>query len=102
MNTPIQFNSSDPSQTFAELARELKSPGKDVNEFAQLMLESIGHVNAMQQDSNRAVELLATGGDIQAAEVLTSMQKADMTFRLMLQIRNKLMQAYQEINDIRI
>jgi flagellar hook-basal body complex protein FliE len=66
------------------------------------MLESIGHVNAMQQDSNRAVELLATGGDIQAAEVLTSMQKADMTFRLMLQIRDKLMQAYQEINDIRI
>jgi flagellar hook-basal body complex protein FliE len=56
----------------------------------------------MQQDSNRAVELLASGGDIQAAEVLTSIQKADMTFRLMLQIRDKLMQAYQEINDIRI
>jgi flagellar hook-basal body complex protein FliE len=59
-------------------------------------------VNTMQQEADKAVEMLATGGDVQTAEVLTSMQKADMTFRLMLQIRNKLMQAYQEVNQIRI
>jgi flagellar hook-basal body complex protein FliE len=102
MTTPIQFNSSQPLASFAELTQGSKTAGKDVNQFAQLMLESIGHVNAMQQDANQAFELLTTGGDIQAAEVLTSIQKADMTFRLMLQIRNKLMQAYQEIKEIRI
>ncbi len=33
---------------------------------------------------------------------MTSLQKADMAFRLLVQIRNKLMDAYQEINGIRI
>jgi flagellar hook-basal body complex protein FliE len=43
-----------------------------------------------------------TGGDVNAAEVLTTLQKADMSFKLMMQIRNKLVQAYQEVNNIRI
>jgi flagellar hook-basal body complex protein FliE len=34
--------------------------------------------------------------------VLTTLQKADMSFKLMLQIRNKLVQAYQEVSNIRI
>ena len=45
---------------------------------------------------------LATGGDVNAAEVLTAVQKADLSFRMMMQIRNKLVQAYQEIKEIRI
>ena len=43
-----------------------------------------------------------TGGDVDPAAVLTSIQKADMSFRMMMQIRNKLMEAYQEIKDMRI
>ncbi len=43
-----------------------------------------------------------TGGDVNPAEVLTAVQKADMSFRMMMQIRNKLVQAYQEMKDIRI
>ena len=102
--TPIEFGSlhNSPMISQSGAIQKLSTEGKDVNKFANLMLESIDHVNAMQQEADKAVELLATGGDIQTAEVLTSMQKADMTFRLMLQIRNKLMQAYQEINQIRI
>ena len=50
----------------------------------------------------QAVEQLVTGGDVNPAEVLTTLQKADMSFQLMLQIRNKLVQAYQEVNNIRI
>ena len=43
-----------------------------------------------------------TGGDVNPAEVLTTVQKADMSFRMMLQIRNKLVAAFQEVNNIRI
>ena len=56
----------------------------------------------MQQQADRAVEQLVTGEDIDPAAVLTSIQKADMSFRMMMQIRNKLTQAYQEIKDMRI
>lgn len=70
--------------------------------FQNLLVESIDHVNQMQLDANKAVESLMTGGDVNPAEVLTSLQKADLSLRMMLQIRNKLVQAYQEVKDIRV
>ena len=47
-------------------------------------------------------DVIVTGDDVNPAEVLTSLQKADMSFRLMMQIRNKLVSAWQEVNNIRI
>jgi flagellar hook-basal body complex protein FliE len=70
--------------------------------FADLLLQSLDHVNQMQQDADQAVEQLFTGGEANTAEVLTALQKADLSFKLMMQIRNKLVQAYEEIKDIRI
>jgi flagellar hook-basal body complex protein FliE len=66
------------------------------------MKDGIGRVNEMQNQSEIGVEKMLTGEDVQSAEVMTSLQKADMAFRLLVQIRNKLMDAYQEINGIRI
>jgi flagellar hook-basal body complex protein FliE len=66
------------------------------------MLEAIDEVNSMQQNANTAVEQLMTGGDVNMAEVFTAVQKADVSFRMLLQIRNKMLQAYDEIKDIRI
>ena len=70
--------------------------------FKNMLLDSIEQVSQMQTNADKAVESLFTGGDVNPAEVLTAVQKADMTFRLMMQVRNKMMQAYQEIKDIRI
>ena len=70
--------------------------------FKDLLLESIREVNSMQQDADLAVEQLATGGDVNPAEVLTAVQKADIAFRLMMQIRNKMVEAYQEVQNIRV
>jgi flagellar hook-basal body complex protein FliE len=70
--------------------------------FKNLLLESIDKVNSMQIEADRAVEGLFTGDDVNPAEVMTAVQKADLAFKMMMQTRNKLMQAYQEIKDIRI
>ncbi len=56
----------------------------------------------MQQDADKAVEDMFTGGDTDPATVLTAVQKADMAFRMMMQIRNKLSSAYDEFKNIRI
>jgi len=70
--------------------------------FKNILLEALNQVNTMQGQANEAVQQLVTGGDVNPAEVLTTLQKADISFRMMLQIRNKLVQAYQEVNNIRI
>ncbi len=80
---------------------KLEAPPAD-GSFKDFLLKSIEEVNSMQQAADRAVEQLTTGGDVTPAEVLTAVQKADIAFRMMLQIRNKMVQAYQEIQNIRV
>lgn len=77
-------------------------PASDAASFKDFLLDSIREVNTMQQDADLAVEQLATGGDVNPAEVLTAVQKADIAFRMMMQIRNKMVQAYNEIQNIRV
>jgi flagellar hook-basal body complex protein FliE len=76
--------------------------GQPVTSFKDLLLDGIQEVNSMQQQADDAVRQLMTGDDVDPAVVLTTVQKADMSFRMMMQIRNKLLQAYQEVKDIKI
>jgi flagellar hook-basal body complex protein FliE len=70
--------------------------------FKNILLDSIQQVNSMQQEADTAVEKLMTGGDANPAEVLTAVQKADLAFKMMIQVRNKLISAYDEIQAIRV
>jgi flagellar hook-basal body complex protein FliE len=76
--------------------------GTDGPSFKDYLLDSIKQVNSMQQDADQAVESMLTGGDVNPAQVLTAVQKADLAFRMLMQIRNKLVSVYQDIQDIRI
>jgi len=82
----------------------LPSPAaaEGTSSFKDALLSSIEEVNSMQQQADQAVERLATGEDVSPAEVLTAVQKADIAFRMMMQMRNKLVQAYQEVQSIRV
>ena len=78
------------------------APTEGSDGFKNLLLEGLNQVNQVQVDADQAVQQLFTGGDVDPAEVLTAVQKADMAFRLMMQIRNKLVGAYEEVKDMRI
>jgi flagellar hook-basal body complex protein FliE len=79
-----------------------KSQSASAGSFQNFLTDSLKQVNSMQAEANQAVENMATGGEVNPAEVLTAVQKADLAFRLTMQIRNKLVAAYQEIQNIRI
>jgi flagellar hook-basal body complex protein FliE len=98
--TPIN-NISIGQQITAPAAPSL---GGQVNgpSFKDVLVDSIQQVNSMQLQADQAVETMFTGGEVNPAEVLTAVQKADLAFRLTMQMRNKLMEVYQEIKDIRI
>ncbi len=70
--------------------------------FKDFLLSSIRRVNAAQHEADQAVEKLFTGDQITPAEVLTAVQKADLAFRMMIQVRNKLVEAYTQIEAIRV
>ncbi len=76
--------------------------GSGIDGFAGLLTEQVKGVNTMQTDANEMVHTMLTGGDVNEAEVLTAVQKADLAFRMLLQVRNKLIEAYREVQQIQI
>jgi flagellar hook-basal body complex protein FliE len=65
--------------------------------FASALEDSIAEVNSMQQKADAAVTALATGEKVSLHETMIAMEQADVSFRLMMQVRNKIVEAYQEI-----
>ncbi|MBI1902288.1 MAG: flagellar hook-basal body complex protein FliE [Planctomycetia bacterium] len=76
--------------------------GAEGGGFKDFLLSSIRDVNSAQQQADRAMESLFTGGDVNPAEVLTAVQKADLAFRLLMEVRNKVLQAYDEVRAIQL
>jgi flagellar hook-basal body complex protein FliE len=95
-------NSHIPTSAGLPPTSVVKPQGEQGGSFKNVLLDSIQNVNSMQQQADHAVESLMTGGEVNPAEVLTAVQKADLAFRMMMQMRNKMMQVYQEIKDIRV
>ena len=77
--------------------KQAEGPG-----FKNLLQEQIDKVNQLQRDATEAIEDLATGGRDDVESVLIATQKADTAFRLLLQVRNKVLDAYEEVKQIRI
>ena len=65
--------------------------------FADALQSSIGEVNAMQQKADAAITALASGEKVSLHETMIAMEQADVSFRMMMQVRNKIVEAYQEI-----
>ena len=78
-------------------AGQSKGPG-----FKELLEEQIDKVNQLQQDSRNAIEDFVSGRRDDVESVLIATQKADTAFRLLLQVRNKVMDAYDEVKQMRV
>ena len=68
--------------------------------FETVINEAIGKVSQVQNDVETAVSELASGGDITTA--ILAAEKADMTFQLMVEVRNKLIRTYEEIMKLQV
>ena len=64
-------------------------------------MESLDEVNRLQQEAEAGVQKVATGETQNMAEVLTAVRKADVAFSMLMEMRNKLVDAYREIQQIR-
>jgi len=78
-----------------------KSTGsKSDGGFDAVIEEALKRVSEIQKDVEHAVKELANGGDITSA--ILAIEKADMSFQLMVEIRNKLINTYEQIMRMQV
>jgi flagellar hook-basal body complex protein FliE len=70
--------------------------------FKDVLLRNIDEINKLQQDATRAIEDLQTGKRSDVEGVLIATAKADTAFKMMQAVRNQVIKAYDEIQNMRV
>lgn len=76
--------------------------GREGSQFLDSLKSAISQVNDVQLEAGRAVDALMTGQTENVHQTMVALQKADASFQLMMQVRNKLVAAYEEMNRMQI
>jgi len=91
------------SSAFPDLSVPAQGPGPKPSEtggekeFSQMLQEGMDRLNASIQKADEQATGLAAGKDVDVPEAMISITKADISFKMFLQLRNKALSAYEEI-----
>ncbi|MBI5474620.1 MAG: flagellar hook-basal body complex protein FliE [Ignavibacteriae bacterium] len=70
--------------------------------FAETMNQAVHDVNALQGEAGKAVERMVSGEATDLHEVMIAVEKAKTSFELLMEIRNKTIEAYREIMRMQV
>jgi flagellar hook-basal body complex protein FliE len=70
---------------------------KGAGSFGDFLKDAISTVNDLQKQSDQEVQKIMAGESQDLHTTVIAMQKADLSFQMMMQVRNKIVAAYQEI-----
>jgi flagellar hook-basal body complex protein FliE len=101
MIDPIQTQGVTPIGTPPAGATEPDGAVQGKN-FADLLMNSLEEVNRLQSEADQSVQALYTGQTDDVAGVFNAVNKAGVAFDLLMEIRNKLVEAYRDIQQIRV
>lgn len=84
-----------------QFSESIKNTNKEESvEFSNVLDKVISDVNESQLISNDKVEQFIKGEDVAVHDVMIAMNEAQMSMQLLIEVRNKLVEAYQEINRL--
>ena len=78
---------------YTRIANTSSGEGK----FSDILDQAVFHVDQLQQDANQKIGAMLSGDASDVHNAMIAVQKADLSFQLMMQVRNKVIQAYQEV-----
>lgn len=100
MTAPIGLTSSMTPLSWPKTAEGAPGIG-GAGGFGELLTRSLQDTQALSTKASNAIEGSLVSEDLSMVETFTAMREADVALRLMLQVRNKLIEAYQELQQLR-
>ena len=71
--------------------------------FADMLKSAVNEVNEVQQGADKLAQAFQTGQpEANIQDVMISLQKANLSFQTMVQVRNKLVAAYQDVMNMQV
>jgi flagellar hook-basal body complex protein FliE len=85
------------ASSLAGVAPTLASPAAPAADFGQLLGDGISKLDKGLQVADQQLRALAAGQDVAVHDVMISMEHARMNLMFMVEVRNKVVEAYQEL-----
>lgn len=80
-----------------------KTPSAGKVDFSEALKASLNQVNKIQMDAEKLGKNFAMGDDsVSLSDVMIAGQKANISFQATIQVRNKLVSAYQDIMNMQV
>jgi len=70
--------------------------------FGSVLTDAIKEINQLQMDADQAIAKVQIDEAGSIHEAMIALEKADVSFRAMMQVRNKIIEAYQEIMRMQV
>lgn len=83
-------------------AKELSPTAKMASDIGKGFSNSINELNTVQKSAETDFETFAAGGDISVHEVMISAQKSNLSMQMAIQLRNQMLNAYNEFKNMQI
>ncbi len=71
-------------------------------DFGGMLMNSLAQTNSLQNQAEAAIGQSITGEDITQVEVMSAVKKADLSMRMLMSVRNKLMDALNEVKQMQM
>ncbi len=78
----------------------LGEPSSEGSGFGNVLKNALNQVTDLQGSADQQVSSLLSGGNADMSKVMISVEKADVAFQLMMQVRNKIVSAYQDVEKM--
>ncbi len=85
-----------------KLSLEKVEPNKGKQTFGELLASSLNNVNELQKEANTAIQKLVAGESKNIHETMLAVEKAEIAFKTMNQVRTKVIEAYREVMRMQI
>jgi flagellar hook-basal body complex protein FliE len=79
-----------------------KQSGEKSDDFATTLTDALKEVNKAQQNSKELQDKFMANQPVDLHDLMIAMEKASTAMQLTMQVRNKLLEAYQEINRMQV
>ena len=86
----------------APIAPPGPAPSSAGSGFVSLLKDAVAELARTQKEAEAATTAFATGRTTDVASTMIAVERASITFQLMLQVRNRLLEAYQEIQQLQV
>lgn len=70
--------------------------------FKDVLTEAVGEVQRLQTEADATIKKLVAGEIKDVTEAMVAVEKADVAFQTMMTVRNKMVQAYEEIMRMQV